>query len=236
MAPSKFLRRPGALNGLRPYGLPRRLFNAAWLALALIAAVPATVSGAAPAQSRETVILALGDSLTAGYRIAGRDSFPSRLEAALRRAGIDARVINGGVSGDTSAGGLRRLDWLMASRPALVIVELGANDGLRGIDPAVTRRNLDRIVAAVKARGARVLLAGMLAPPNLGREFSGTFNAVFPAVAKKHSVPLYPFFLDGVAGNPALNLPDGMHPNPAGVAVIVERILPYVLRALEVPR
>jgi acyl-CoA thioesterase-1 len=182
------------------------------------------------------VILALGDSLTAGYGIAGRDSFPSQLERVLRRKGVAARVVNGGVSGDTSAGGLRRLDWLMADRPALVIVELGANDGLRGIDPAVTRRNLDRIVASAKSRGGRVLLAGMLAPPNLGREFGGAFNAVFPAVAKKHKVPLYPFFLDGVAGNPALNLRDGVHPNPAGVAVIVDRILPYVLRALGVAR
>jgi acyl-CoA thioesterase-1 len=124
----------------------------------------------------------------------------------------------------------------MADRPALVIVELGANDGLRGLDPAVTRRNLDRIVASAKARGAKVLLAGMLAPPNLGRAFGGGFNAIFAAVAKQHNVPLYPFFLDGVAGKPALNLSDGIHPNPAGVAVIVERILPYVLRTLGVAR
>jgi len=178
------------------------------------------------------VILALGDSLTAGYRIAARDSFPARLQAALRAKGARVRVINGGVSGDTSAGGLRRLDWQMAERPALVIVELGANDALRGIDPAETERNLDRIVAGAKKRGARVLLAGMLAPPNLGRVFGDAFNAVFPAVAKRHKVPLYPFFLEGVAGKPALNLADGVHPNPAGVAVIVERILPHVLRVL----
>ena len=224
------MRGPGARKGSRPYGLSRRFFNAAWVAGLVLAGLSA--AGPVWADSRETVILVLGDSLTAGYRIAAGDSFPSRLEAALRKKGVTVRVINGGVSGDTSAGGLRRLDWQMSDRPALVIVELGANDGLRGIDPAVTRRNLDRIVAGVKARGARVLLAGMLAPPNLGREFGGAFNAVFPAVAKKHNVPLYPFFLDGVAGNPALNLPDGIHPNPAGVAVIVDRILPHVLRAL----
>lgn len=223
-------RAPGAHDGSRPYGLPRGLFNAARAAALALAGLAA--AGPAWADSRETVILALGDSLTAGYRIAGNYAFPARLQAALRGRGVMARVVNGGVSGDTSAGGLRRLDWLMAERPALVIVELGANDGLRGIDPAVTRRNLDRVVAAARARGARVLLAGMLAPPNLGREFADAFNAVFPAVAKKHNVPFYPFFLDGVVGNPALNLADGVHPNPAGVAVIVDRILPYVLRAL----
>jgi acyl-CoA thioesterase-1 len=202
----------------------------------LFAALAAFAAGGAWGKGHETVILALGDSLTAGYRMAGRDSFPSQLERALRKKGVTARVVNGGVSGDTSAGGVRRLDWLMADRPALVIVELGANDGLRGLDPAVTRRNLDRIVASAKARGAKVLLAGMLAPPNLGRAFGGGFNAIFAAVAKQHNVPLYPFFLDGVAGKPALNLSDGIHPNPAGVAVIVERILPYVLRTLGVAR
>jgi len=190
------------------------------------------LAGAAAAKGPETVILALGDSLTAGYRIAAKDSFPAQLQAALRAMGIRVRVVNGGVSGDTSAGGLRRLDWQMAERPALVIVELGANDGLRGIDPAETERNLDRIVAGAKKRGARVLIAGMLAPPNLGREFGDAFNAVLPAVAKRHKVALYPFFLDGVAGKPALNLDDGMHPNAAGVAVIVKRITPYVLRVL----
>jgi acyl-CoA thioesterase-1 len=223
--------RKGDRLALGAYGPQRGRFNAALLGM-LLATLAAFSAGAA--ENRETVILALGDSLTAGYRIAGRDSFPSRLEAALRAKGMNARVVNGGVSGDTSAGGLRRLDWLMAEQPALVIVELGANDGLRGIDPAVTRRNLDRIVAEAKGRGVRVLLTGMLAPPNLGREFGDAFNAVFPAVAEKHKVPLYPFFLDGVAGKPALNLPDGIHPNPAGVTVIVERILPYVLRALGV--
>jgi len=232
MALSRLLRAGGGRPSNRAYGFRHSRFNAVLWAILLGALAAQEPAGAA--EPGETVILALGDSLTAGYRIDGADSFPSRLQAALRAKGLRARVVNGGVSGDTSAGGLRRLDWLMAERPALVIVELGANDGLRGIDPAVTQRNLDRIVAAARSKGARVLLAGMLAPPNLGREFGGAFNAVFPAVAGKHKVPLYPFFLDGVAGKPALNLPDGVHPNPAGIAVIVERIMPYVLKSLGV--
>lgn len=177
-------------------------------------------------------ILVLGDSLTAGHGLDGRDAFPSRLEAALRDVGSDVRVINGGVSGDTTAGGLARLDWSMRDKPDLVIVELGANDALRGLDPAATYRNLDRIVARIRARGARVLLAGMRAPPNMGAEYGNEFNAVFPELARQHNIAFYPFFLDGVAGIPALNLDDGMHPNARGVAVIVKRMLPAVRAAL----
>ena len=177
-------------------------------------------------------ILVLGDSLTAGHGLDGRDAFPSRLEAALRDVGSDVRVINGGVSGDTTAGGLARLDWSMRDKPDLVIVELGANDALRGLDPAATYRNLDRIVARIRARGARVLLAGMRAPPNMGAEYENEFNAVFPELARQHNIAFYPFFLDGVAGIPALNLDDGMHPNARGVAVIVKRMLPVVRAAL----
>lgn len=177
-------------------------------------------------------ILVLGDSLTAGHGLDGRDAFPSRLEAALRDVALDVRVINGGVSGDTTAGGLARLDWSMRDKPDLVIVELGANDALRGLDPAATYRNLDRIVARIRARGARVLLAGMRAPPNMGAEYGNEFNAVFPELARQHNIAFYPFFLDGVAGIPALNLDDGMHPNARGVAVIVERMLPAVRAAL----
>lgn len=177
-------------------------------------------------------ILALGDSLTAGYGLNGRDSFPSRLEVALRESGHEVRVVNGGVSGDTTAGGLARLDWLMQERPDLVIVSLGANDALRGVDPAETRRNLDAIIKGVKQQGARVMLAGMLAPPNMGSEYGRAFNAIYDELARDHKVVFYRFFLEGVAGDPALNLADGMHPNAEGIAEIVERILPSVVQAL----
>lgn len=182
--------------------------------------------------ARADTILAFGDSLTAGYGLNGQDSFPSRLETALRESGYDVRVINGGVSGDTTAGGLARLDWLMQERPDLVIVELGANDALRGLDPAMTRRNLDAIVTGIKKQGARVLLAGMLAPPNMGPEYGKEFNSIYDDLARDHNIVLYPFFLEGVAGEPALNLDDGMHPNARGVAEIVERMLPTVVKAL----
>jgi len=182
--------------------------------------------------TRAATILVLGDSLTAGYGLNGRDSFPSRLEAALRDVVPGVRVINGGVSGDTTAGGLARLDWSMRDKPDLVIVELGANDALRGHDPSATGRNLDRIVQRILARGARVLLAGMRAPPNMGREYENEFNALFPDIARRHNTSFYPFFLDRVAGIPALNLDDGMHPNARGVAVIVKRMLPVVRAAL----
>lgn len=178
------------------------------------------------------VVLALGDSLTAGYGLAPDQAFPVQLEAALAAAGVPARVINGGVSGDTSAGGLARLDWLLGDKPDLVIVELGANDGLRGVDPAATKANLDRIIARIRADGVRVLLTGMQAPPNLGREYGTQFAALYTDLADKHDVDLYPFFLDGVVADPALNQADGIHPSPDGVAVIVARMLPMVVTAL----
>ena len=210
----------------RAYGALRRLFNAGLLGLAIVMA-PAAAGHAAPA-----VILAFGDSLTAGYGLALAESFPSRLEAALREAGVEARVINAGVSGDTTAAGLRRIDWALGENPALVILELGANDGLRGLDPDQTRANLDAILNRIAAKGARVLLTGMRAPRNLGPEYAARFDAMFPALAAKHDIAFYPFFLEGVAMDPALNQPDGIHPNPAGVDVIVRSILPHVRRAL----
>jgi len=187
-----------------------------------------------PAAGADPVrILAFGDSLTAGYGLPEAEGFPAQLEAALAAAGIEAEVINGGVSGDTTAGGLARLDWALADDPDVVILELGANDGLRGLRPAETRANLDAILTRLGEEGIAVLLAGMLAPPNLGREFGEAFNAMFPALAEEHGVAFYPFFLDGVATDPALNQPDGIHPNAAGVAVIVERILPHLLAVIE---
>lgn len=176
----------------------------------------------------ETRLLALGDSLTAGYGLPAEASFPAQLEKALRGQGYDVRVINAGVSGDTSAGGLARLDWALAEDPQFAIVALGANDGLRGLAPAEMEKNLDSILARLKARKIQVLLAGMLAPPNYGRAYAQDYAAVFPRVAKKHDVALYPFFLDGVASQAKLNQPDGMHPTEAGIAVMVDKIMPAV--------
>ena len=198
---------------------------------AMLAAVLA--AGPAPAEPAPSRIAVIGDSLTAGYGLGASDAFPAQLETALRAEGLAVEVLGAGVSGDTTAGGRARLDWVLADDPDAVIVELGANDGLRGLDPRVTAANLDAIVARLKAAGVKVLLAGMLAPPNLGREYGEAFNGIYPRLAAKHDVPLYPFFLDGVAARPELNQTDGMHPNARGVAVIVERIAPYVKRLLD---
>lgn len=212
------------------YGVRTRVVNAA---LALL------VVTAAPAAADPVRIVALGDSLTAGYGLARGDSFPVRLEAALRAEGIDAVVDNAGVSGDTSAGGRARIDWALA--PAadgsadILIVELGANDGLRGLDPATTEANLEAIIETAKERSLAVLLTGMMAPPNLGRQYAAEFNAIFPRLAGKYGVALYPFFLDGVAAVPELNQADGIHPTAAGVEIIVESILPYVKALLPAP-
>ena len=198
----------------------------AWLLSCLALAAAGLV---AETRTEALRILMLGDSLTAGYGLASRDGLPAKLEAALRERGLDARVIDAGVSGDTTAGGLARLDWALVDRPHAVVVALGANDALRAIDPAVARSNLDRLLAALSERGLPVLLAGMLAPRNLGAEYGGRFDAIYPELAERHDVLLYPFLLDGVATVPALNQSDGLHPNAAGVEVIVRRILPSVL-------
>lgn len=187
----------------------------------------------AKSADRETVVAILGDSLTAGYGLPAHEAFPARLEAALRQQGRNVRVINAGVSGDTSAGGLARLDWTLGDRPDLLVVELGSNDALRALDPRQTEANLDAIITRAKASGSRVLLAGMLAPPNLGREYGDAFKAIYPRLAEKHDVPLYPFFLDGVAAEASLNQPDGMHPNAEGVKVMVERFMPMLTGVLD---
>ncbi|MDA0787041.1 MAG: arylesterase [Proteobacteria bacterium] len=178
------------------------------------------------------VIVAFGDSLSAGYGLDVADSFPVRLEAALRAGGVEGKVINSGVSGDTTAGGRARLDWSLPGHVDLVIVELGANDGLRGIDPSETEANLDAILTTLAARDIPVLFTGMRAPPNFGREYAAAFDALFLRLAARHDVVFYPFFLDGVAAQRSLNQPDGIHPNRAGVDRIVMRLLPFVLRAL----
>jgi acyl-CoA thioesterase I len=200
--------------------------------LTLLAGLAFLGSDFAEAQPREVRLLALGDSLTAGYGLPARAGFPAKLEAALRGQGMAVTVINGGVSGDTSAGGLARLDWMLADKPTHVIVELGANDGLRGLDPKQMEANLDAIIVKLKAAGAKVLLTGMRAPPNFGSAYTQAFNSAFSRLAERHKVAFYPFFLDGVAANPQLNQADGIHPNEAGINTVIERILPAVLSLL----
>ncbi len=198
----------------------------------LATAALAVAFAGAPAAGRVPVILDFGDSLTAGYGLPTGQAFPARLEAWLHQQGIEARVVNAGVSGDTTAGGLARLDWALADKPDLVILALGANDALRGIEPSTVRENLDKMIGKIEASGAKLLLLGMLAPPNWGEEYSHAFDQIFPELARIHHLPLYPFFLEGVAMKPELNQPDGLHPNERGVAVLVDRIAPVVARLL----
>lgn len=186
------------------------------------------MASSAVSADRPPRIVALGDSLTAGYLLPADAAFPSVLQRELRARGVKVEIVNAGVSGDTASGGLERLDWSVPEGTDGVIVELGANDALRGLDPAVTRKALDEIVTRLKARGVAVMLAGMLAPRNLGADYAKAFDAIYPDLAARHGVPLYPFFLDGVAGDPRLNLQDGVHPNAQGVEVITRRILPTV--------
>jgi acyl-CoA thioesterase I len=186
---------------------------------------------ATPAMAADKLIVAFGDSLVAGYGLKPNESFPAQLQGALRKNGIAARVHNAGVSGDTSAAGKARLTWVLASlktKPDLVILELGANDMLRGLSPAQTRANLDAMLTELKRRGIRVILAGMRASPNMGKAFQAQFDPIYPALARKHGARLYPFFMSGVAAQKPLLIADGMHPNPRGVAVIVRGIYPLV--------
>jgi acyl-CoA thioesterase-1 len=194
----------------------------------IVALAVCIAAASAPATAAPREIVALGDSLVAGYGLQPGEAFPEQLEAALRRRGWDVAVANAGVSGDTAADGFARFEWSVPASADLVIVELGANDFLRGLDPAVTRDALGGILAKLQARNQRVLLAGMLAPRNLGPEYVAAFDKIFPELAAQHGVALYPFFLEGVAQQSSLNQPDGLHPNAKGVARIVENILPYV--------
>ena len=213
----------------RAYGLPRRLFNLAAGVLALgLATLP---PGAA--QAAELVLLAFGDSLTAGYGLPAGEGFTDVLEKRLRERGLDVTVRDGGVSGDTTSGGRSRLEWALQDDVDAVLLELGANDALRGIDPAIARDNLSAMLETLRRRDLPVLLAGMRAPPNMGRAYAAAFERIYPDLAERHGVPLYPFFLDGVAADARLNQSDGIHPNAAGVEVIVERILPAVVSLLE---
>ncbi len=200
--------------------------------IAIVAVLSTSLGTAALAQPAgvpsPVKVVALGDSLTAGYGLSNKDGFVPRLQAALTSKGIAAEVVNAGVSGDTSSDGLARLDWSVPQGTAAVIVELGANDMLRGIKPQITRDALDAILKRLNERHIAVLLCGMRAAPNLGADYGKVFETIYPDLAAKYGALLYPFFLDGVAGNLKLTQPDGMHPNPSGVGVIVERILPKV--------
>lgn len=178
-------------------------------------------------------LLMLGDSITAGYGLAKEEALPARLEALLRAAGETVQVIPAGVSGDTTAGGKSRLDWALADQPQAVIVALGGNDGLRGLPPADTYANLDAILTRLKARGIPALLAGMLAPPNLGADYGRDFAASFQRLSQAHpEAVFYPFLLEGVAGDPELNQPDRIHPNPRGAEEVARRMLPAVRELL----
>jgi acyl-CoA thioesterase I len=210
----------------RQMGQVRAVLKAALALAVLLGAAAATANDACR-------IAVLGDSLATAYGLAVEEGFPAQLERRLRAEGYDCVVLDAGVGGDTTAGGLARLDWALADRPSHVIVELGGNDGLRALPPEQMEQNLDAIVSRLRNDGVAVLLAGMRAPPNLGRAYGEVFEAVFARVAQRHDVPLYPFFLEGVAGDPGLNQPDGVHPTADGIAIIVERILPAVTAWLE---
>jgi acyl-CoA thioesterase I len=195
-------------------------------AVALLCLIVLSLS---PSPARgDGVVAALGDSLTAGLGVAADEAYPARLEVRLRAEGYAYRVVNAGVSGDTTAGGLRRVDWVLRSSPEVVIVALGANDGLRAQSPQAMRANLEEIVTKLQAAGARVLLAGMRLPPNYGGEYTKEFEAVFPGVSRRTKVTLVPFLLDGVAGVPRLNQADGIHPTAAGQQVIADHLWPYL--------
>lgn len=201
-------------------------FKATYLHLAVI--VGGLLSSGIPASAETLPLVGFGDSLMAGYQLPQEDALPVRLEKALVADGEDVTVANAGVSGDTTAAGLARVDWSVPDGTKGVILELGANDALRGIPPEETEKNLDAIIGRLKNRGIAVLLVGMLAPPNMGADYGERFNLIYPKLAQKHGVALYPFILDGVVTRSELQLDDGMHPNAKGIAVMVERMTPTV--------
>jgi acyl-CoA thioesterase I len=219
-------------RGLREqtrYGTRWAHFNAIWLILAIFAA---GINGIAAAAAKPVKILAIGTSLTQGYNLPPGTEFTAVLQAQLKAKGHDVVIVNAGVSGDTSAGGLARLDWALSDDVAGAIVELGSNDALRGLDVAGTRTNLDQLLGKLKGRKVAVLFTGMKSPRNLGPDYVAAFDALYPELAKKHGVLFYPFFLEGVAANLKLNQADGIHPNEAGTKVIVKGILPYAEKLL----
>ncbi len=195
--------------------------------------VPSASSAQGAAGSEPLHVVAFGDSLVAGYGVGPGEAFPEQLQVALRERGYGVEVTNAGVSGDTTTGGLARLDWSVPESTDLVIVELGANDALRGVSPEITEKNLDQILQTLTERRQAVILAGMIAPPNMGPDYSAAFNPIYSGLAEKYDVAFYPFFLDGVAAQPELNQDDAMHPNKEGVAAIVEKMLPLVTETLD---
>jgi acyl-CoA thioesterase-1 len=203
-----------------------------WTAVSAVT-VTLFVASSGSVAAEPFVLLALGDSLVAGYGLPDRDGFTSVLESELVDAGYDVTVLNAGVSGDTTAGGVARLDWALADDPDAVLIELGANDMLRGLDPAEARTNLETILSRLQADDIPALLAGMLASPNWGPEYQAEFDAMYPELAEMYDVPLYPFFLEGVAADATLNQSDGIHPNRNGVDIIVDNILPYVMALID---
>jgi acyl-CoA thioesterase-1 len=222
--------RPFLRSAFAPRGHRSRIA----LALALVNLALPTLAAEPDARLQSPLrITVLGDSLTAGYGLPAGQTFPEQLQRALHAAGFDLVVENAGVSGDTTAGGLARLDWALALHPDIAIVELGANDALRGLSPEAAEANLDRILTRLGERGVVTLLAGMRAPQNLGEPYVSAFNGIYPRLAERHEVALYPFFLQGVAGVTALNQSDGIHPNPRGVKAIVRGILPALTPLVE---
>lgn len=227
-----------ARRDLRPYGLGFVLVQSV---VALFVAVVllfigssdmanAQTSPSNPGAAKPLKLVAFGDSLSAGYNLPGSAAFPAVLEQALRQKGVAVEIVNAGVSGDTTQGGLERLDWSVPDGTDGVIIELGANDALRGVDPAQTRQALEAMIARLKERKIPVMLAGMYAPRNLGADYAKRFDAIYRELAEKHGLVLYPFFLEGIAGDRALNQADGLHPTAEGVTVIVRNILPTVER------
>ena len=208
----------------------KRIFRFfSWPAVAcVILAMSLSVGGMASAADGPMKIVAFGDSLTAGLGLPQEEAFPTRLQKALVAKGVSVEIVNAGVSGDTASAGLARLDWSVPDGTDAVILALGANDMLRGIDPAITRQSLEAAIQKLQARKIKVLLIGMKAAPNLGTDYAAKFNAIYPDLAAAYKIPLYPFFLDGVAADRTLNQNDGMHPNAKGVEIIVERMLPTV--------
>ncbi len=201
--------------------------------MAFLLAITAIVITSIPARSATLNLVGFGDSLMAGYQLPPEDAFPARLEKALRAKGHDVTIANAGVSGDTTSGGLARIDWSVPDGTKGVILELGANDALRGIAPEESRKNLIAMIEKLKSRGIPVLLVGMLAPPNMGGDYAGRFNPIYPELAETYGTELYPFFLDGVVENAKLKIEDGMHPNGDGIGVMVERFLPVAERFVQ---
>lgn len=217
--PAKDTRGNEKRHGLRFYG--------AIIVAFLVALVTA------PANAQAIKIVAFGDSLIAGFGLRANESFPAQLEAALKKRGHNVEIVNAGVSGDTTTAGLNRLDWSVQDDTDAVILVLGANDMLRGMEPDIARKNLDAMIRRLKARKIEVLLGGMRAAPNLGADYAKNFDSIYPSLAKEYDTLIYPFFLDGVAGERDLNLSDGIHPTPKGVSLVVERILPSVESLIE---